>query len=72
MSSLLVLMTAYRLSGEVMKQAAIKILLRSPLYRALSGKREQKGHSISPSSFCPQRAHTIMPRASSISSLIIL
>jgi len=61
-------MTANRLNGEVIKQAVIKIHLGSPVFRGFSGQREQKGHSISPCSFSPQRAHLVMPRASSISS----
>jgi len=61
-------MTAYKLSGEVRKQAVIKIHFGVPDVMGFSGKREQNGHSISPSSLWPQRAHLVMPRASSISS----
>jgi hypothetical protein len=63
-----VVMTAYKLSGEVRKQAVIKIHLGVPDVRGFSGKKEQNGHSISPSSLWPQREHFVMPRASLISS----
>jgi hypothetical protein len=55
------------LNGEVKKHAVIKTHFGTPSFPGGSGNSEQKGHSISPSSRCPQRSHLVALNASSIS-----
>ncbi len=69
--SLSVLRIVYRLSGDVRKQAVIKIHLGIRGLLWCPGNVEQNGHSISPSSLCPHCAHRVIPSISSSSSCSI-
>src|SRR3972149_3846168 len=60
-----VVSTKGRLRGDVKKPAVTYTHFGTRRIRVRSGKRLQNGHSTSPSSISPHRAHRVRPRISS-------